>query len=232
MAYDINEIDKFDNLSHSWWDIDGELKTLHHINPCRMKFIKKFVDLKNKKVIDVGCGGGILSEALSSEGSYVTGIDLSSQAIDIAKLHLCESKLNIDYRCCMLNNFSPHNTNIFDVVVCMEMLEHVTNYEAIIDHCSRILKPGGMAFFSTLNRGIKSYVFGVLFAEYILNIIPKGTHDYIKFIKPSELKIALSKYNIQIIDIKGLNYNPITANATLSSNVNINYIICCKKIEV
>ncbi len=230
MTYDVNEIDKFDNLSYSWWDSNGELKTLHHINPSRVNFIKKFVDLTNKKIVDVGCGGGILSEALSLEGAHLTGIDLSSQAIEVAKLHLYESKLNIDYRCCPLNEFALQNINSYDVVVCMEMLEHVTNYEDIIKQCSLVLKTGGMAFFSTINRGFKSYILGVLTAEYILKIIPKGTHDYVKFIKPSELKNVLNRYNMQIIDIKGLTYNPITANAFLSNNVDVNYMVCCKKI--
>jgi 2-polyprenyl-6-hydroxyphenyl methylase/3-demethylubiquinone-9 3-methyltransferase len=231
MNSDIKEIGKFNNLAQNWWDINGELKTLHHINPIRLEFIKAHTSLANQSVLDVGCGGGILSEALAQQGAIVTGIDLANQAIEIAKLHLYESKLNINYHCEDIKDFASKSQIKYDIITCLELLEHVPDPEYIIEHCSTLLKPGGVAFFSTLNRNLTSYLLGVIAAEYLLKIVPRGTHDYAKFIKPSELNKLLQRHNLQIMAISGIGYNPINATAYLTSKVNVNYILCCKKIN-
>ncbi|MCX8513979.1 MAG: hypothetical protein RL017_765 [Pseudomonadota bacterium] len=231
MNSDLKEINKFNNLAQKWWDTAGELKTLHHINPTRLEFIKSQVSLSNQLVLDVGCGGGILSEALSQQGAQVTGIDLAPQAIEIAKLHLYETNLNITYQCEDIKDFAEKNSEKFDIVTCLELLEHVPDPEYIIEYCSAILKPEGVAFFSTLNRNLTSYLLGVIAAEYLLKIVPRGTHDYAKFIKPSELNKLLMRHNLQILAISGIGYNPITASGYLTSKVNVNYILCCKKIK-
>ncbi|MBY0379538.1 MAG: bifunctional 2-polyprenyl-6-hydroxyphenol methylase/3-demethylubiquinol 3-O-methyltransferase UbiG, partial [Burkholderiales bacterium] len=176
MQTDNYEIIKFNNLAHEWWNIDGEFKTLHHINPVRLKFITDHIDLSDKKVIDIGCGGGILTESIAKCGvCSITGIDLAPQSIEVAKLHLYESGLDIDYKCVDIEIIADELPQCFDVVFCMEMLEHVNNPSVIIQQCSKLLKPGGYAFFSTLNRTLKSYALGVIAAEYILKLIPKGT---------------------------------------------------------
>jgi 2-polyprenyl-6-hydroxyphenyl methylase / 3-demethylubiquinone-9 3-methyltransferase len=225
MQYQQHEIDKFNNLAHEWWNLDGEFKTLHQINPIRLDFIKKHVQLENAKIIDIGCGGGILAESLAKNGALVTGIDLAPQSIETAKLHLYESHLNIDYQCIDIAKIAEKYPNSFDVVSCMEMLEHVSEPEIIIANCAKLLKPNGVAFFSTLNRTLKSYALGVITAEYILKIIPKGTHNYAKFIKPSELCHMLSKYNLTTKEIQGINYNPINGKTSINNNVDINYIV-------
>lgn len=229
MNKDQNEINKFNELAHEWWNLDGEFRTLHQINPTRLNFIQSHIDINNKKILDVGCGGGILSEAMAKQGAQVTGIDLAPQSIEIAKLHLYESNLSIDYQCIEIEAFASLNSEQYDVITCMEMLEHVPNPELIIKHCYSILKPGGYAFFSTLNRNIASYALGVIAAEYILKLVPRGTHEYKKFIKPSELRQMLSHNNFEIHKIKGISYNPITNSASLTNNTSINYIISCKK---
>ena len=225
-----NEINKFNNLAHEWWNMDGEFKTLHHINPVRLKFITNHVDLSGKKVIDVGCGGGILTESIAQYGvASITGIDLAPQSIEVAKLHLYESGLNIDYQCVDIKTIAHKSPQCYDVVICMEMLEHVNNPSVIIQNCNKLLKPGGYAFFSTLNRTLKSYALGVITAEYILKLLPKGTHDYTKFIKPSELRGMLVDSNLNLIDIKGLHYNPLNNTVSTNDNVDINYMVCCNK---
>lgn len=230
--YDQNEIDKFNNLSQEWWDPQGELRTLHHINPVRLQFVKDNIILKNTKLIDVGCGGGIFAELLKRNGANVTGIDLSAKAIEIAKLHLYESHLEINYQCTSVEEMANNNPHHFDVLTCMEMLEHVPNPNIIIANCAKLLKPGGVAFFSTLNRNLKSYVLGILAAEYILKLLPAGTHEYKKFIKPFELRNMLIQNNLELIDIKGLSYNPLTKAANISNDTSINYMVSCRKIEI
>ncbi|MFN8770115.1 MAG: bifunctional 2-polyprenyl-6-hydroxyphenol methylase/3-demethylubiquinol 3-O-methyltransferase UbiG [Neisseriaceae bacterium] len=229
MHYDAQEINKFNNLSHEWWDIDGKFKTLHHINPLRLQFIQKHIELSGKNVIDVGCGGGILSESLAHCKANVTAIDLAEQAIEVAKLHLYESGLNIDYQCINVEAVASNMPESFDIVSCMEMLEHVIDPEIIIANCAKLLKPGGYAFFSTINRTLKSYALGVIAAEYILQLLPKGTHSYEKFIRPAEFYKILSKYNLTLVDIKGIQYNPLNSSASISNNVDINYMVCCIK---
>ncbi len=229
MHFDAQEINKFNDLAHQWWNLDGEFKTLHHINPVRLKFVTDNIVLDNKLVIDVGCGGGIFAESMAQKRAIVTGIDLAPKSIEMAKLHLFESGQNVEYECVDIESFAKSHTEYFDVLTCMEMLEHVPNPEIIIENCSRLLKPGAMAFFSTINRNPKSYALGVLAAEYILNLIPKGTHEYKKFIKPSELRSLLSKHGFDVFAIKGIEYNPITEAVKLSNNVDINYMIACHK---
>lgn len=228
MNFDQYEVNKFNDLAHNWWNPDGEFKTLHHINPVRMKFIQTHVNLANKKLIDVGCGGGILSESLALNQAHVTGIDLAPQSIEIAKLHLHESNLDINYECVNLIDKANSHKEEFDIVTCMEMLEHVPNPELIIENCAKLLKPNGIAFFSTLNRNIKSYALGILASEYILNLIPKGTHDYKKFIRPSELRSMLKNHKLNIIDIKGLSYNPFNYTAQISNDTSINYMVAAQ----
>ncbi|MBP9743270.1 MAG: bifunctional 2-polyprenyl-6-hydroxyphenol methylase/3-demethylubiquinol 3-O-methyltransferase UbiG [Burkholderiales bacterium] len=235
---DSTEIDKFSKLAHQWWDVNGEFRTLHHINPLRLKFIQSHINLKNKKIIDIGCGGGILAESMAQTGAAVTGLDLSPQLIETAKLHLIESQqlnsqsLNISYECIDIADKANQLAHEFDILTCLEMLEHTTDYEAIISNCNKLLKPGAIAFFSTLNRNLKSYALGVVAAEYIMQLIPRGTHDYKKFIKPSELNTVLTKYQFELFDIKGIHYNPLTQNAKITNNVDINYIVACRKIAV
>lgn len=228
---DQQEINKFNRLAHEWWNPDGQFKTLHQINPVRLQFIINNVNLTNKNIIDIGCGGGILSESMARyQQTKVMGIDLAPQSIEVAKLHLYESQLEIDYQCIDVDSIAQQKAESFDIVLCMEMLEHVTQPEAIIANCAKLLKPSGVAFFSTLNRTFKSYALGILVAEYILKLLPKGTHDYAKLIRPAELRIMLNKHSLNIVDIKGLDYNPINGTAKISHNVDINYMICCRKL--
>jgi 2-polyprenyl-6-hydroxyphenyl methylase/3-demethylubiquinone-9 3-methyltransferase len=223
------EVDKFNNLANHWWDKSGELKTLHHINAPRFNFIKNHVELKNMQVVDVGCGGGILCEDLAKSGAITTGIDLAETSIEVAKLHMLKNNLTIDYRCIAIDEFAQLNANKFDVLTCMELLEHVPNVADTIKHCSTMLKNNGMAFFSTINRNLLSYLGSIVMAEYILKIIPINTHNYAQFIKPSELYSYLLNNQLHITDINGISYNPFTTNAKLTNNVNINYLLACRK---
>jgi len=227
---DNHEIDKFNQLAHEWWNIDGEFKTLHHINPARLEFIKHYTTLKNLQVIDIGCGGGILSESLARQGAHVTAIDLAPQSIEVAKLHLFESNLNIDYQCIDVATIAAQKAASFDVLVCMELLEHVTNPQQVIAECSKLLKPGGIAFFSTLTKTPISYMLGVIAAEYLLKLLPKGTHDYSKFITPANLDKMLREQQLNTIAVKGLDYNPVTQMANISDKIKVNYMVCARRI--
>ncbi len=224
------EIDKFNDLAHEWWNTDGAFKTLHQINPLRCEFIQKHSQVRDKALIDVGCGGGILSEALAKLGAQVSAIDLAPQSIEIAKLHLYESNLSVNYECIEVGAKAAQSPESFDVVTCMEMLEHVPDPAYIIQECAKLLKTNGMAFFSTLNRNFKSYALGVVAAEYILNLVPQGTHDYQKFIKPAELRNMLKQAGFELVALNGMTYNPISQTATLSSDTSINYMVACQKI--
>lgn len=224
------EINKFNNLAHEWWNVDGKFKTLHQINPARMEFITKHINLEHKQVIDVGCGGGILAESMAKTEAKVTAIDLAPQSIEIAKLHLLESNLSVTYECIEVGAKAALQPEAYDIVTCMEMLEHVPDPNYIIQQCAKLLKPNGLAFFSTLNRNYKSYALGVIAAEYILDLIPKGTHAYQKFIKPSELRKLTSQNGLELIDISGIDYNPFSQNFGLSSNTEINYLLACQKV--
>lgn len=229
MNIDDNEVNKFNDLAHAWWDTEGELKTLHDINPLRLKYIKEHCSLENKSVLDVGCGGGILSEALAKSGAKVTAIDASDQSIQIANLHKAESKLEIDYHNTTAEEFAETHQNAFDTLACLEMLEHVPNPSSVIRACASMVKPGGDLFFSTLNRNPKSFLFAIVGAEYIMRMIPTGTHEYAKFIKPAELDCWAREAGLTLQHMIGLHYNPFTKNYSLQKDVSVNYMVHMKK---
>ena len=219
------ELQKFGDLAHKWWDKNSEFKPLHAINPLRLNWIDGLIGLKGKRVLDVGCGGGILSESMYFKGAEVTGIDLGEKALNVAKLHQLESGAKVDYQYIAVEELATQQPASFDVVTCMEMLEHVPDPAAIITACARLVKPGGSVFFSTINRNPKAYLFAVLGAEYVLNLLPKGTHDYAKFIKPSELASWARIANLDIHTMRGMSYNPITKHYSLGDDVAVNYMI-------
>lgn len=220
------EIQKFDELAHSWWDSTGPLKTLHQINPARLDFIQMHCELRQKKILDVGCGGGILTESMAKLGAVVTGIDMAESVIDVAKIHSNLSELSIHYECTDVENFSEKHPQQFDVITCMELLEHVPHPEQIISACAKLIKPEGLIFFSTLNRTFKAFSLAIIGAEYLLKLLPAGTHDYEKFIKPSELDAWCRNAQLQLKALSGLRYNPITQHASLHRDVSVNYLAC------
>jgi len=225
-SIDEQELAKFRLLSSQWWDTEGALKTLHDINPARIAYIQDHVPLKDKTVLDVGCGGGILSEALAQQGARVTGIDAESTAIASAMAHAESGALAITYVCTSLEAYDEAEG--FDVITCMEMLEHVSHPAGIIKECARVLRPGGALFLSTLNRTMTSYLGAIIGAEYLLNLLPRQTHDYNKFIKPSELAHMVREAGLLVNDIKGLHYNPFTRDACVTSRPVINYLMFCQ----
>jgi 2-polyprenyl-6-hydroxyphenyl methylase / 3-demethylubiquinone-9 3-methyltransferase len=222
---DPQELEKFAALAHRWWDPDSEFKPLHDINPLRLDYIDRAVGLKGKTVLDVGCGGGILSEAMSGRGASVTGIDLGEKALKVAQLHRLESGAEVDYQLLSVEDMAAAQAGMFDVVTCMELLEHVPDPGAIVSACARLLKPGGHLFMSTINRNPKSYLFAVIGAEYVLNLLPRGTHEYEKFIKPSELSACCRHAGVEVRDITGMSYNPITKRYWLDKDVSVNYLM-------
>ena len=228
---DVNEVQKFNLLAHKWWDETSEFKPLHEINPLRLNYIKSKVNLSEKTVLDVGCGGGILTEALAREGSVVTGIDQGEKVIQIAKLHAKESKLTIDYKHMNIENFLKINKEKFDIITCLEMLEHVPNPRSIINACASLLKPRGHLFFSTINKNPKSFLYAILGAEYILNLLPKGTHEYNKFITPSQLREWCIENALDFKDITGITYNPLTQKYRLCNNVSVNYLVEVRSLD-
>ncbi|NOY72981.1 MAG: bifunctional 2-polyprenyl-6-hydroxyphenol methylase/3-demethylubiquinol 3-O-methyltransferase UbiG [Gammaproteobacteria bacterium] len=219
------EIDKFSALAPRWWDPAGECKPLHDINPLRLRFIARYAPLKGKNVLDVGCGGGILSESLAAAGAQVTAIDASNAAISVAKLHLQESGQDVSYHCTAIEEFTSRTTEKYDVITCMEMLEHVPDPSSIIASCSDLLKPNGHLFLSTLNRNMKSFLLAIVGAEYIMKMIPKGTHDYSQFIQPAEIESWLRQADLSLNKIKGISYNPLFKKYSLSNNIQINYLV-------
>ncbi|CAB1274859.1 bifunctional 2-polyprenyl-6-hydroxyphenol methylase/3-demethylubiquinol 3-O-methyltransferase UbiG [Candidatus Nitrosacidococcus tergens] len=221
---DLQEIGRFNTLAHNWWESKGEFRTLHHINPIRMKYICSHSCLVGKKALDVGCGGGLLTESLAKLGSEVTGIDLGYDLLTVARLHALESGLGIDYQQISVEDLASEKSQSFDIITCLEMLEHVPDPAGIIHACAQLLKPGGIFFFSTLNRTLKGYLFGVVGAEYIGRIIPKGTHDYKRFILPSELESWCRLEHLNIEEFIGLHYNPINQTCWLNSDISVNYI--------
>ncbi len=223
------ELEKFSQLAHKWWDPHSEFKPLHEINPLRLNYINRHAALSGKTVLDVGCGGGILSESMSTMGAAVTGIDLSEKALQVAKLHLLESGKQVDYRHIAVEDLAEERPGHYDIISCMEMLEHVPNPGSVIESCARLLKPGGWVFFSTLNRNPKSYLFAVIGAEYILNLLPRGTHDYAKFIKPSELAQSCRNAGLNLVGLTGMSYNPVTKVYSLGTDTSVNYVIACRK---
>lgn len=229
MNVDQSEIAKFSALAHRWWDPNSEFKPLHAINPLRLNWIKSFVSLEGKKVVDVGCGGGILAESISQSGADTTGIDLSEKALKVAELHALEVGANLTYRSISAEDLANEQAEQYDVVTCMEMLEHVPDPASVVRACAKLCKPGGTLFFSTLNRNPKSYLFAIIGAEYILKLLPKGTHEYTKFIKPSELVAFTRQSGLEMLGMKGLSYNPITQVYSLSDDVDVNYMIAVRK---
>ncbi len=225
-----SEIEQFDGQAAYWWDTEGPFKTLHQINPTRLDYITSHVSVSGKKVLDVGCGGGILSEALAQAGATVTGLDLSSGAIQTAKMHLYESALEIDYQQQSIAALAAEQPAQFDVVCCLEMLEHVPDPAQIITDCLQALKPQGWLFLSTLNRTPKAMMLGIFAAEHVLKIVPKGTHHFEQFIKPSELVAMLNQQAVDIKDICGMRYNPLTQSASLvAEDLDINYLVAVQK---
>lgn len=225
-----HEINQFDSQAAFWWDLNGPFKTLHQINPTRLKYITDQVKLSGLKVLDVGCGGGIFSEALAATGAEVTGLDLSQSSLQTAKLHLHESGQKVAYELQSVEDFAAANPASQDVVCCLEMLEHVPNPEHIIDACLQAVKPEGWLFLSTLNRTPKAMLLGIFAAEHVLKIVPKGTHHFEQFIKPSELVNSIQNKHLDIIDLSGMRYNPITQTASIhSTDLDINYFLTARK---
>lgn len=222
---DPTELQKFSELAHRWWDPNSEFRPLHEINPLRLDWIDRHAALAGKKVLDVGCGGGLLSEAMATRGATVTGIDLSEKALGVARLHLLESGRSVDYRYISAEELAAQQAGSYDVVTCMEMLEHVPNPASTIASCAALVKPGGHVFFSTINRNPKAYVFAVLGAEYILQLLPKGTHEYAKFIKPSELSRWAKSVDLELDELIGMSYNPFTKHYSLGNDTSVNYLV-------
>jgi 2-polyprenyl-6-hydroxyphenyl methylase/3-demethylubiquinone-9 3-methyltransferase len=229
------EIEKFEQIAGQWWDLSGDFKPLHQVNPLRVQFICQHMseqqsELFSKNVIDVGCGGGILSESLAKLGANVTGIDMGNEPLNVAKLHALESGLSINYEKITAEEKALQCHEQFDMVTCMEMLEHVPDPASIVNACANLVKPGGLVFFSTLNKTIKSYLLAILAAEKIFKLVPDGTHEHEKFIKPSQLIQWAAESGLNCIDASGIHYNPISENHKLTSSLEVNYILCCQKV--
>ncbi|HEY8354627.1 MAG TPA: bifunctional 2-polyprenyl-6-hydroxyphenol methylase/3-demethylubiquinol 3-O-methyltransferase UbiG [Methylophilaceae bacterium] len=223
------ELQKFAALAHRWWDKNSEFKPLHEINPLRLDFIDQRAHLAGKRVLDVGCGGGILAESMAQRGASVTGIDLGEKALKVARLHSLESGVEVDYRLVAVEELAAEEPESFDVITCMEMLEHVPAPAAVVNACARLVRPGGHVFFSTINRNPKAYLFAVIGAEYVLNLLPRGTHEYEKFIKPSELAADVRRSDLTVVGLKGMSYNPLSRTYRLSDDVSVNYLLHATK---
>ncbi len=229
---DSAEIKKFESVSMRWWDKNGEFRALHDMNPIRLDYIaKKSHGLDGKKVLDVGCGGGILSESMALAGAEVTGIDMGQANLSVARLHLYESGARVDYQHITVEALAEQETESYDIVTCMEMLEHVPNPASIIQACARLVKPAGHVFFSTINRNLKAWGLAVIGAEYIIKLLPRGTHQYQKFIRPSELDGFIRSAGMRLVDIQGVHYNPFSRRCQPGSDVSINYMVHCYKDE-
>jgi 2-polyprenyl-6-hydroxyphenyl methylase/3-demethylubiquinone-9 3-methyltransferase len=223
------EIAKFSELAHRWWDPNSDFKPLHDINPLRLDYIDRIAGLTGKTVLDVGCGGGILAESMAQRGAGVTGIDLSDGALKVAQLHTLESGVEVDYRQTAAEDFARERPGGFDIVTCMELLEHVPDPASTVRACAALAKPGAHVFFSTINRNLKSYLLAVIGAEYVLRMLPRGTHRYDKFIKPSELAAYCRQTSLDVREIVGMTYNPLTGRYALGSDTDVNYIVHCEK---
>ena len=223
--FDPQELAKFGELAHRWWDPNSEFKPLHDINPLRIGWIDRCVGLAGKRVLDVGCGGGLLSEGMAALGAQVTGIDMGEKALGVARLHLLESGHQVDYRLIAAEALAAEAPASFDAVACLEMLEHVPDPASTVAACARLVKPGGQVFFSTINRNPKAYLFAVIGAEYILNMLPKGTHDYAKFLRPAELARFARTAGLDVEEIIGMSYNPLTKSYRLGSDTSVNYLL-------
>ena len=232
MNVDRAELEKFSALASRWWDPHSEFKPLHQINPLRLTWIDGLAQLAGKKVVDVGCGGGILTESMAKIGASVKGIDLAEKPLKVAQLHGLESGVKVDYEAISAEDLADREAGQYDVVTCMEMLEHVPDPAATIAACAKMAKPGGWAFFSTINRNPKSFLFAIVGAEYMLRILPKGTHEYAKFIKPSELADAARDANLDLKEMLGMSYNPITQVYSLGRDTSVNYLMAYRKPQV
>ena len=222
---DLNEVEKFNKIAHKWWDPSSEFKPLHDINPLRVNYINDLFPLDKQNILDVGCGGGILAESMAKLGGNVTGIDQSEIAIKIAQLHAKENNLSINYKLLNIEDFLKKDSSKFDVITCLEMIEHVPDPVSITTSCSKKLKKNGRLYVSTINRNLKAFLFAIVGAEYILNLLPRGTHHYDKFIKPSEVKSWANNLNMNISNITGMTYNPFLKKYSLGSDVSVNYIL-------
>ena len=227
---DTAELAKFSELAHRWWDVNSEFRPLHQINPLRLDWIQTLAPLKDKQVLDVGCGGGILSDAMARVGAHVTGIDLATKSLKVAQLHALETQTpNVSYREVSAEALVAEKPASFDVVTCMEMLEHVPDPASVVQACATLVKPGGWVFFSTLNRNPQSFLFAIVGAEYVLNLLPKGTHEYAKFIRPSELAAFCRGAGLQTQASRGLQYNPLTQRYWLDANTRVNYMLATQR---
>ena len=226
---DPGEIEKFEKLAGRWWDPNSEFKPLHDINPLRLDYIDRLMPLAGKRVIDVGCGGGLLTEGMATRGADVSGIDMGKTPLSVARLHQHESGLEIDYQQMTAEQVASEQPGSFDIVTCLEMLEHVPNPAATIAACATLVKDDGRVFFSTINRNPKAYLFAVIGAEYLLHMLPRGTHDYTKFIRPSEMEDWSREAGLQLIDLSGMSYNPLTREYSLGKDVSVNYLACFQK---
>lgn len=226
------EVEKFDALAHNWWDTSSEFKPLHDINPIRLGFIQQHVELDGQQVLDVGCGGGILTESLAKSGGHTTGLDLATAALDVARLHALEQGLEVEYVESAVEDYAEQHPEHYDVVTCMEMLEHVPDPASVIQSAAALAKPGGKLFFSTLNRNRKSYWMAIVGAERVLKLVPPGTHDHSKFIRPSELGSWCRDAGLVLQDIQGMTYNPLTRQYRLSRDVDVNYLVYATKAAV
>jgi len=233
MAHETNvdpaELAKFNELAHRWWDPEGEFRPLHEINPLRLQWIAERAPLEGRTALDVGCGGGILAEAMAQRGASVTGIDLGEKALRIAALHQLESGVQVRYESASAEEFAAAHGGEFDVVTCMELLEHVPEPASTVAACARLVKPGGRVIFSTINRNLKAYLLAVIGAEYVLKLLPKGTHDYARFIKPSELTRWCREAGLQPLEMTGLTYQPLTRKYRLGTDCDVNYMLCCAR---
>jgi 2-polyprenyl-6-hydroxyphenyl methylase / 3-demethylubiquinone-9 3-methyltransferase len=227
---DAQELAKFSELAHRWWDPDSEFRPLHQINPLRLGWIDQLASLAGKRALDVGCGGGILAESMARKAAHVTGIDLAAKPLGVARLHALEAGVeNLEYREVATEALAAEQPGQYDVVTCMEMLEHVPDPASIVRACTQLAKPGGWVFFSTLNRNPKSFLFAIVGAEYVLGLLPKGTHEYAKFIRPSELARWVRESGLQLQGSRGMEYNPLTRRYWMSDDTSVNYLFACRK---
>jgi 2-polyprenyl-6-hydroxyphenyl methylase/3-demethylubiquinone-9 3-methyltransferase len=223
------ELKKFSDLAHRWWDPHGAFRPLHELNPVRMSWIERLVPLAGRRVVDVGCGGGILSEAMSAKGAQVLGIDLAGKSLQVARLHALESGATVQYRAVSAEQLAQEEPGGFDLVTCMEMLEHVPDPAQTIEACARLARPGGIVLFSTINRNLKSFVFAILGAEYLLRLLPRGTHEYARFLRPSELARGARACGLELRDLAGMHYNPLTQRFSLAGDTSVNYFMACAR---
>ena len=226
-----DEIDKFDAVASRWWDPESEFKPLHQINPLRLAFVREQIELRGRRALDVGCGGGILSESLAQHGAQTTGIDLSPGAIEIARLHALESGLEIDYRQSSVEAMAAAQPAAFDMVTCMELLEHVPDPASVVSACAQLVRPGGVVVFSTLNRNLRAFLLAIVGAEYLLGMLPRGTHSYAKFIRPSELDRWARRSGLRQRDQRGMRYNPLSRSFHLAEDVSVNYLMAYRRPE-